>query len=306
MTLPRWSLPLKSLCHCPTWWFTHTMRLRNLWEEVISPIFSCICEYIQYAFICVSLKVYVGGLGCGEGGRKGGKESGRSDGQGNGSLNSQACTASSRDAPSTGMAVILHYSDQMQSVLFILSIWFANRSEVAKVMVTVTFRTSILMILLLKVLTLMTRIMVMMMKRMMVMVGDLGRRGWAELQTGKKELPARRRKKGRPVITRFLVCDLSPEILFAISLLAFPARSKHLLLPAHQHLLIQLPFSVLASQKKNISISFWIGWIVKPSLRSFFPPADEYRMYFWYASKGPDYTSFVILDKHSSHLDLEV
>ena len=44
-------------------------------------------------------------------------------------------------------------------------------------MVTVTFRTSILMILLLKVLTLMTRIMVMMMKRMMVMVGDLGRRG---------------------------------------------------------------------------------------------------------------------------------
>ena len=44
-------------------------------------------------------------------------------------------------------------------------------------MVTVTFRTSILMILLLKVLPLMTRIMVMMMKRMMVMVGDLGRRG---------------------------------------------------------------------------------------------------------------------------------
>ena len=53
---------------------------------------------------------------------KGGKESGRSDGQGNGSLKSQACTASPKDAPSTRMAVILHYNDQMQSVVFILSI----------------------------------------------------------------------------------------------------------------------------------------------------------------------------------------
>ena len=87
-----------------------------------SSMFSCICEYMQCTFICASLKVYVGGLGCGEGGRKGGKESGRSDGQGNGSLKSQACTASPRDAPSTRMAVILHYSDQMQSILFILSI----------------------------------------------------------------------------------------------------------------------------------------------------------------------------------------
>ena len=53
---------------------------------------------------------------------KGGKESGRSDGQGNGSLKSQACTASPKDAPPTLLAVILHYSDQMQYVLFILSI----------------------------------------------------------------------------------------------------------------------------------------------------------------------------------------
>ena len=79
-----------------------------------------------HSYVCLSRCMRLG-LAVVTVGGKGSKESGRSDGQGNGSLNSQACTASSRDAPSTGMAVILHYSDRMQSVLFILSIWIAKK-----------------------------------------------------------------------------------------------------------------------------------------------------------------------------------